>query len=173
MRKGSCSVNSEALFKCSTFVKIWRNMSEEVGSSVLFHCCGKLAHRIRSLLTAAKTCWSWSRDRLSFDCECAWQTYQWAMCLDEMLTVYLHRGSCDIIKEWKACWRCKLLWRIWLPCICVVDCSGMVKIWYKHEQKSSWLLIIQYLRDGWNLSNDGVQPLACTDKETEIQKLIN
>ena len=65
-------------------------------------------------------------DGLGFECKCAWKTYQWDMCLDEMLTVYLPRGSCDI-KEWKACWRYKLLWRIWLSFTCVVDCSEMAK----------------------------------------------
>lgn len=109
-------------------------------------------------------------DGLSFDCKCARQTYQWAMCPDEMLTVCLHRGSCDIMKEWKACWKAQSLWRIRLPYICVLDCSGAVETWHKHEKKSSWVLIVQYPRNWRNLSSDWVQSLLCIDKETETHR---
>lgn len=52
-RKGNCSVNSETLFKCSAFVQTQWKISL-VGSSVFFHCCGKLVHRIRKFTDSSR-----------------------------------------------------------------------------------------------------------------------
>lgn len=65
-RKGNCSVNSAALFKRSAFVKTQWKMSL-VGSSVFFHCCGKLVHRIRKFTDS-----SWDVLKLVITSEMGW-----------------------------------------------------------------------------------------------------